>query len=333
MKALYFDCQMGASTSALLAALFDVPSFESKIKSVIEEVELFDQSYKLESKRVERNGVSARQVKLLVRASAAVANGKKEKASTAAAKFDGKSPFTKETNKELNAFIKSQHIPMPVKTTLASIFHRLCSAEARTKHISLEGVPINRLFSPSGFLETIAFVLALHALEVEKVFCSNIGLGSGVITVEGETISLPRACTLELFKESGVPITLTAGAEATTPLAAALLCELATPSLSPVSFAKIEAIAYGASRVEGQPAIRLLIGELAEPNGETATHASENERFAKEEAVVIETNLDDSTPQAVAYACDALLHMGAADVFVVPCLMKKGRAGHLLTVI
>jgi len=335
MKALYFDCQTGASTSALLAALCDVPTFSSKVKALVEESELFDSSYKLESKRVERNGVSACQVKLFARAAAAAAasagNGIK-RSGTAGGKFDGKSPFTKETNKDLNSFIKSQKLPMQVKTTLASVFHRLCSAEARTKHVNLDGIPIVQLFSPSGFLETIAFVMALHALQIEKIFCSNVGLGSGVITVDGESIALPRSCTLELFKESGFPITLTGGAEATTPLAAALLCELATPCQNPIGFSKIDAIAYGASRVEGQPAIRLLIGEVAENNSAVTKH-EDDERFVKEESIVIETNLDDFTPQALAYSAGELLNMGAADVFIVPCLMKKGRAGHLLTVI
>jgi uncharacterized protein (TIGR00299 family) protein len=331
MKALYFDCQTGASTSALLAALCDVPTFGPKVKEMIEAVELFENSYKLESKRVERNGVSAHQVKLFTKTAAAVGNGSK-KSQTAIAKFDGKSPFTKETNKDLNSFIKTQKLPMQVKTTLASIFHRLCSAEARTKHVNLDGIPIARLFSPSGFLETIAFVMAVHALNIEKIYCSNVGLGSGVISVEGESIALPRACTLELFKECNFPITLTGGEEATTPLAAAILCELTTPCLNPIGFSKVDAIAYGASRVEGQPAIRLLIGDLAEHIAAVAKQ-EQNERFTREESLVIETNLDDFTPQAIAYTADELLHMGAADVFIVPCLMKKGRAGHLLTVI
>ena len=44
-------------------------------------------------------------------------------------------------------------------------------------------------------------------------------------------------------------------------------------------------------------------------------------------------NIDDMTPEALAFACERLLELGALDVYTVAGTMKKGRAGHVLTVL
>ncbi len=48
---------------------------------------------------------------------------------------------------------------------------------------------------------------------------------------------------------------------------------------------------------------------------------------------MLETQIDDLSPQAIAYTFDALFDAGALDVFSQPIVMKKSRAGILLTVI
>ena len=46
---------------------------------------------------------------------------------------------------------------------------------------------------------------------------------------------------------------------------------------------------------------------------------------------VLETNLDDLSPQIVAYAFEELLASGALDVWSCPVQMKKGRTGVVLS--
>ncbi|MEZ2314713.1 MAG: nickel pincer cofactor biosynthesis protein LarC [Microcoleus sp.] len=52
-----------------------------------------------------------------------------------------------------------------------------------------------------------------------------------------------------------------------------------------------------------------------------------------ETIMVLETQIDDLSPQAIAYVFDALFTCGALDVFTQPIVMKKSRLGVLLTVI
>src|SRR5207244_1299741 len=48
---------------------------------------------------------------------------------------------------------------------------------------------------------------------------------------------------------------------------------------------------------------------------------------------VLEANIDDSSPQVLAYAVERLLEAGALDATLQPLEMKKGRSGTLLSVI
>ncbi|MGL5063035.1 MAG: nickel insertion protein, partial [Microcoleus sp.] len=54
---------------------------------------------------------------------------------------------------------------------------------------------------------------------------------------------------------------------------------------------------------------------------------------SRETICVLETQIDDLSPQAIAYVFDALFAVGALDVFTTPIVMKKSRLGVLLTAI
>jgi uncharacterized protein (DUF111 family) len=78
-------------------------------------------------------------------------------------------------------------------------------------------------------------------------------------------------------------------------------------------------------------AIGYGIGARETPGNALAVWIGEEAR-TETGVTVIETNLDDMAPNLLAALCEDLMAAGALDVSVTPALMKKGRAGHLLSV-
>jgi uncharacterized protein (DUF111 family) len=73
------------------------------------------------------------------------------------------------------------------------------------------------------------------------------------------------------------------------------------------------------------------IGAREAPGNALAVWIGEEAR-SETGVTLIETNLDDMAPNMLAALCEDLMAAGALDVTVTPALMKKGRSGHLLTV-
>jgi uncharacterized protein (DUF111 family) len=121
----------------------------------------------------------------------------------------------------------------------------------------------------------------------------------------------------------------TVKAEHTTPTGAAILTTVVTEfTASPAM--TIEVIGHGAGTkdfIEQPNILRLFVGTAAASRGR---EPGESER---DTVIVLETNLDDATPELVAYCFERLFAAGALDVFATPVQMKKNRPGVLLSVI
>jgi len=188
-------------------------------------------------------------------------------------------------------------------------------------------MPIEKVhFHEVGAVDTIVDIVCAaagaEALDVDRWLSSPLNVGSGTVVCEHGTLPVPAPATLALLGDApvyadGPPM------ERVTPTGAALLRMLE------VSYTKLPAMrvvktGYGAGGREtlGQPnLLRLLVGEEAE------------EATATESIAVIETVIDDSTPQVIGYVSEMLLAAGAWDVYRVSVQMKKGRTGVQLTVL
>jgi hypothetical protein len=136
------------------------------------------------------------------------------------------------------------------------------------------------------------------------------------------TLPVPAPATLKLLGDAPV---YAAGPpmERVTPTGATILKMLDVESAS-LPAVRIAASGYGAGGRDtpGEPNIlRVLMGESSETESDT------------EPIAILETVIDDSTPQLLAYVSEQLLAAGAWDVYRVPVQMKKGRTGVQLTVL
>ena len=153
------------------------------------------------------------------------------------------------------------------------------------------------------------------------LFRSNVG--SGTVRCAHGTLPVPAPATLALLGDAPI---YSAGPpmERVTPTGATIL-RMLDVQYAALPVLRVSATGYGAGGREtpGEPnVLRLLLGE-----GSDTAHS------AVEPIAVIETVIDDSTPQLLAYVSELLLSAGAWDVYRVPVQMKKGRTGVQLTVL
>ncbi len=226
---------------------------------------------------------------------------------------------------EVKRILAAGSLPERVVRDAHRVFDRLAEAEART-----HGIPIGKVhFHEVGALDAIADVagacLALHLLDVDGVTFSALAVGGGDVESAHGRLPVPAPAVLELTR--GVPIVRSdVNAELLTPTGAAILTALGRPA--PARPFVPEAFGTGAGTRElpdRANVLRVSIGRYEE--------AAAGVPWDEDEVVVLETNVDDMTPEALPAVLERALAAGALDAFLAPVLMKKGRPAHVLTVL
>ena len=113
--------------------------------------------------------------------------------------------------------------------------------------------------------------------------------------------------------------------EATTPTGAAILAAT-VDCFSERMELSIAKTGYGIGQRDGEIPNVLRV-YLAESYGESSKDVM------VEEALMVECNLDDMNPEGYTHVMMLLFSAGAADVFIIPVVMKKSRPAHLLSVL
>ena len=208
-----------------------------------------------------------------------------------------------------------------VKENSLAVFRRLAQSESRMHATTIEKVHFHEVGAVDSICDIVGACFCLDNLGVEAIHCSAINVGSGTVRTEHGILPIPAPATADML--IGKPIySRGPEVELTTPTGAAIVSTLAGGfgTMPPIS---IEAAGYGAGDkdfTEHANVVRVLIGQT--------TGASESTTV-----VVMETNIDDSTPELLGYAMEKLLEAGALDVSFTPIQMKKNRPGSKLTVV
>ncbi len=218
---------------------------------------------------------------------------------------------------------ESSSLPASVKERSTAIFRRIRTAEQQV-HRQTEGEPhLGELGSVDTLIDVVCTVVGLDALGIERLYCSPLPSGSGVIKTSHGILPVPAPATSALFGLAHAPVQPPPGdipdaGEMVTPTGAAIVTTLAAfshPSLS------IEKTGYGLGTRKSDAYPNVLVIRIGqEQEGPPATNLS-----------LLETNIDDSTPEVLAYAQERLFELGARDVWFTPIQMKKNRPGTMLS--
>jgi uncharacterized protein (TIGR00299 family) protein len=217
--------------------------------------------------------------------------------------------------------IEKAALPERAKQNAAAVFQRLGDAEAAVHQVPVEHVHFHEVGAADSIADIVGACVAFELLGVTSIVSAPLNVGSGTASTAHGLLPVPAPATAALLR--GKPVYSDGPAvELTTPTGAALAVTLAREfgALPPL---KIAATGYGAGGYDFPDRANVLRVILGEETG--AAEATT--------ITVLEANIDDLSPQILAYAMDRLFEKGALDVTLQPIEMKKGRPGTLLRVL
>jgi len=200
------------------------------------------------------------------------------------------------------------------------IFRRIGVAEAAVHGVPLEGVHFHEVGAVDSIVDIVGAAVGLDLLGAERIVCPPLPLSHGTISCAHGVYPLPAPATLEILK--GLPVVSGhSDLELVTPTGAAIAAEIG--EFAPLPNLTLERVGYGVGSRDLPDRPNLLRGILGRA-------ASGGER---DTVTLLETHLDDSTPEALGYLMERLLSEGALDVAFSPLQMKKNRPGVRLTAV
>lgn len=212
-----------------------------------------------------------------------------------------------------------------VKERAARIFTRLAEAEARVHNEPVERIHFHEVGAIDAIIDVVGACVGFELLGIERFVASALHVGSGTIEIAHGRFPVPPPAVTELLKDVPVYATDIKG-ELVTPTGAAIISTVcdeygALPAM------RIASTGYGAGAREYERfpnVLRVIVGESMEAENASATD---------EELLMIETNIDDASPQVLGYVMERALNGGALDCYFTPVQMKKNRPGVLVSIL
>ncbi len=338
MRIGYLECFSGISGDMLLGALVDagVP-FESLAKTT----EALNVGARLEMRKVMRGGLTGTKVDVITPEGTADTAGHShddhghdhshEHSHSHAHTHEPAHKHAEHSHaphRHLSSILKIiQAAPLSdaVKARASRAFQLLGEAEAGIHSIPIEKVHFHEVGAVDTIVDIVCAAMGAELLGVDHWLASPLNVGSGTVKCQHGTLPVPAPATLALLGDAPV---YAAGPpmERVTPTGAAVL-RMLDVKYEKLPAVRVRATGYGAGGKDtpGEPnLLRLIVGEPAEISAESTD---------VEPIAVIETVIDDSNPQVLAYVSELLLERGAWDVYRVAVQMKKGRTGVQMTVL
>ncbi|MGL5131705.1 MAG: nickel pincer cofactor biosynthesis protein LarC, partial [Planktothrix sp.] len=237
---------------------------------------------------------------------------------------------------QIEAIILQAKLPQQVEIWSLAIFRKLAQAEAAVHGIAVEEVHFHEVGATDAIVDIVGTCLGLDWFNIKQFYCSTLPTGGGTVWAAHGQLPVPAPAVLKLFEIGKVPVYSNGiERELVTPTGAAIAVTLAQGFGEPPALS-IQTIGLGAgSRDLPIPNIlRLWVGEQYQSvDSDIFSTVNTEIQTIAETICVLQTQIDDLSPQVIAYTFELLFQAGAIDVFSQPITMKKSRLGVLLTVI
>jgi pyridinium-3,5-bisthiocarboxylic acid mononucleotide nickel chelatase len=357
MKIAYFDCPTGVSGDMCLGALIDAGVPIDYLTQHLDRLGIATE-YKLTSKQMIHNGQQATK--------AIVTLIKSEPKQPHSHHHDHSHNHSHEhthTRKlpEIETLILAAHLPQRAEKWSLEVFRNLAIAEGAVHGIPPEQVFFHEVGAIDAIVDIVGTCLGMDWLKIDHFYCSALPTGGGTIWAAHGRLPVPVPAVLKLLEKAQVPIFYNRiDRELVTPTGAAIVTTLAHHFGHPPAMT-LQKVALGAGTQELPipNILRLWIGESQavhthaksqiqphshshhehihershEQDSKHSHEHSHEHSEALETVAHLETQIDDLSPQTIAYTTEKLLQNGALDVFTTAIGMKKSRPGTLINII
>ncbi|MCL1864944.1 MAG: nickel pincer cofactor biosynthesis protein LarC [Spirochaetes bacterium] len=296
MKKIYFDCFSGISGDMIIGAFLDAGFSFSILEQELDRLNI--SGYNISHEKCTKNNISASKFSVNV---------------------TDDQPHRRLS--EIIEIINKSGLNDKVKDNAVSIFKLIGNAEAYIHNIDIESVHFHEIGGMDSIIDICGAAVCFHELGIAEIVSSPLNTGSGTVNTSHGILPVPAPATAEILK--GIPVySGNISGELTTPTGAAIIKHYCQ-NFSNLPDLKIASIGYGAGTKDFSipNLLRIFIGDCTE------------DYAAYDEAMEIETSVDDMNTEYFSYLFDLLTAEGALDISVIPAVMKKNRPGHIIKVL
>ena len=299
---LWIDPSFGASGDMLLGAFSEMLDDPDQALFPLQNLPIDD--WKIDFEETLRNGLTATKAEVFHRETS-----------------------TERKWSEIDVLLKESSLPHPVIEGSRRTFLILAQVEAEQHGVTLDEVHFHEVGAVDAILDVVGTWLLRFALEdevgaIEEIAIGPVGIGSGSVKASHGTLPLPAPATIGILKDC--PVTnVSTNSETCTPTGAALLVSMVNRwGNIPNGYIRKSSRGAGTRNPAEYPNVISMV--LTE---NSKTHKSSKTKY------LIETNVDDVTPEILATTIEKLLELGAEDAWITPIIMKKGRPGQEIKVL
>src|ERR1700754_160926 len=297
MKTLYFDCFAGASGNMILGAMVAAGVDPEALRQQLSLLNV--DGFNLKFETVDRSGLSATYARV------ETAHEHKHRHLS-----------------DIKQIIEGSGVSDAAKKLAIQIFTRLAEAEARVHNEPVDHVHFHEVGALDAIVDIAGAAICFDLLKIDRFVSSPLHAGSGMIQMAHGRLPVPPPAVAELLK--GVPFySSDIQGELLTPTGAAIITTVCR-EFGPIPQMKTDVTGYGAGTRQYKDFPNVLRVMLGETEADGATD---------EKLWMIETNIDDMSPQLLGHVMDIAFEQGALDCYFTPVQMKKNRPGVLLSVL
>nr|BBH95280.1 UPF0272 protein [Thermogemmatispora argillosa] len=299
----YLDCYSGISGNMFIGAMLDAGLSWESLQGLLALLPV--EGYQLRREVVKQGGIQGQRFEVVL-----------------------ENPEQPERHwSEIRRLLEQAPLPARVRERALAIFRTLAEAEASVHGVSPEEVHFHEVGAVDAIIDIVGAAIAIDLLGIEQLYASPLPLTTGTVETAHGLLPVPAPATLEILRRVAAPWRpCPAQGELVTPTGAAILATLARFEMPAI---RIEEVGYGFGhrQLPWPNCLRLCLGRAEQIDGQAG------EALDRDWVTLIESNLDNTTPELLGALMDELLSAGALDVAFSPLQMKKNRPGTLLSVL